>query len=120
MSAATSPDQIRTRTVAVDGCGGAGKATFAKRLARTLDNCPIVHSDDFASWDRPLDWHPRLVEQVFGTSAAKPCSSLSKVRLADQPTGAVGNVRTLFYYDLRRCELLKVRVSSLTQFFNLR
>ena len=64
ISAAT-PDQMRTRIVAIDGCGGAGKTTFATRLAGTLDNCPIMHTDDFASWDHPIDWYPQLIEQVL-------------------------------------------------------
>ncbi len=65
ISAATSPDQMLTRIVAIDGCGGAGKTTFATSLAGTLDNCSIVHTDDFASWDHPVDWYPRLIEQVL-------------------------------------------------------
>jgi uridine kinase len=26
---------------------------------------PIVHTDDFASWEEPLEWWPRLLEQVL-------------------------------------------------------
>ena len=65
ISAATSPDQMHTRIVAIDGCGGAGKTTFAASLAGSLDNYPIIHTDDFASWDHPVDWYPRLIEQVL-------------------------------------------------------
>jgi uridine kinase len=54
-----------TRIVAVDGPGGAGKSTLAGRLSAALGNAPIVHTDDFASWDNPLDWWPRLIEQVL-------------------------------------------------------
>jgi len=50
---------------AVDGPGGAGKSTFASRLADALGGVPIVHTDDFASWDQPLVWWPRLIEQVL-------------------------------------------------------
>ena len=63
--AATPPDQMQTRIVAIDGCGGAGKTTFATILAGVLGNCPTLHTDDFASWDHPLDWYPRVVEQVL-------------------------------------------------------
>ena len=63
--AATFPDQMKTRIVAIDGCGGAGKTTFATILAGILGNCPTLHTDDFASWDHPLDWYPRVVEQVL-------------------------------------------------------
>jgi uridine kinase len=52
------------RLVGVDGCGGAGKTTFADRLSRAADNCPVVHTDDFASYDEPLDWSPRLLRDV--------------------------------------------------------
>jgi uridine kinase len=54
-----------SRLVAIDGCGGAGKTTFALILASHLGNCPVVHTDDFASWDEPLNWWPRMIEQVF-------------------------------------------------------
>ena len=63
--AAKSPDQMQTRIVAIDGCGGAGKTTFAASLAETLENCPVIHTDDFASWNHPIDWYPRLIEQVL-------------------------------------------------------
>ena len=53
------------RLVAVDGPGGAGKSTFADRLARAAGGAPVVHTDDFASADNPLNWWPRLLEQVI-------------------------------------------------------
>jgi uridine kinase len=53
------------RLVAVDGPGGAGKSVFAEHVARALGGVPIVHTDDFASWDRPHQWWPRLEEQVL-------------------------------------------------------
>jgi uridine kinase len=52
------------RLVAVDGPGGSGKSTFAARLARHA-GAPLVHTDDFASWDEPIDWWPRLLTQVI-------------------------------------------------------
>jgi uridine kinase len=53
------------RLVAVDGCGGAGKSTFAAGLSAALGGCPIVHTDDFASWDEPLQWWPRMLTEVL-------------------------------------------------------
>ena len=52
------------RLVAVDGPGGAGKSTFAGRLA-AVAGAPVVPTDDFASWDDPLGWWPRMLEQVI-------------------------------------------------------
>ena len=56
---------MRVRIVAVDGPGGAGKTTVAEALAAALGGAPVVHTDDFASWDHPVDWWPRLREQVL-------------------------------------------------------
>jgi uridine kinase len=53
------------RLVAIDGPGGAGKSTFAARLADALGQVRVVHTDDFASWDNPLNWWPRLEQQVL-------------------------------------------------------
>jgi len=56
---------MTTRIVAVDGTGGAGKSTFAARLSAVLGDAAIVHTDDFAGWDNPLDWWPELIERVL-------------------------------------------------------
>lgn len=53
------------RLVGVDGPGGAGKSTFASLLAAAAGDAPVVHTDDFASADNPIDWWPRLLEQVI-------------------------------------------------------
>jgi uridine kinase len=53
-----------TRITAVDGPGGAGKSTLAAALAAEL-RAPVVHTDDFASWDEPIDWWPRLLAEVL-------------------------------------------------------
>lgn len=54
-----------TRLVAVDGPGGCGKSRFALHLTAALHGSPLVHTDDFASWDNTLDWWHRLEEQVL-------------------------------------------------------
>lgn len=64
IAAAELASDMTTRIVGVDGCGGAGKSTLAERLAIPL-RAQIIHTDDFASWDNPLDWHGRLLEQVL-------------------------------------------------------
>ena len=53
------------RLVAVDGPGGAGKSTYAARLSAAVGGAPVIHTDDFASWDNPINWWPRLLEQVI-------------------------------------------------------
>lgn len=56
---------LKTRIVAIDGRGGAGKSTLAARLSELLGGAPVVHTDDFASWDNPIDWWPELLAQVL-------------------------------------------------------
>ncbi len=58
------------RLVAVDGPGGAGKSTFAARLAAHAGGAPVVHTDDVASADHPIDWWPRLLRDVIEPIAA--------------------------------------------------
>jgi uridine kinase len=53
------------RLVGIDGCGGAGKTTFAQRLAQHGGGWPVIHTDDFASHDEPMEWWPRLLAQVI-------------------------------------------------------
>ena len=48
------------RLVAVDGYGGAGKSTFAARLAAALGGAAVVHTDDFATGAPGVEWWPRL------------------------------------------------------------
>ena len=51
--------------IAIDGPGGAGKSSLAEQLSQHLGNASILHTDDFASWNNPLNWWPRLLEQVL-------------------------------------------------------
>ena len=53
------------RLVAIDGPGGSGKSTFASRLSAAAGDAPVIHTDDFASADNPINWWPRLLEQVI-------------------------------------------------------
>ena len=53
------------RLVAVDGPGGAGKSTFARELSEAAGDAPVVHTDDFAAADNPINWWPRPLEQVI-------------------------------------------------------
>lgn len=67
---APRPPGVQLIVVAVDGCGGAGKSTFAARLADALGGAPVVSTDEFASWDNPLDWYPRVVDELLTPLAA--------------------------------------------------
>ena len=58
------PDGMQTRVIAVDGLGGAGKSSFAVHLSSSLGGAEIAHTDDFASWDNPVDWWPDLIERL--------------------------------------------------------
>ncbi|MCU1422596.1 MAG: hypothetical protein JWN36_2247 [Microbacteriaceae bacterium] len=70
MDIAPLVSRIRSRVgenggvVAVDGLGGAGKSTLAGALAAEL-GATVIHTDDFASWDVPLEWWPRVLAEVL-------------------------------------------------------
>jgi uridine kinase len=59
------PPGMTTSIVAIDGPGGAGKSTLAEHVSRALGGAAVLHTDDFASWDNPLDWWPRLIADVL-------------------------------------------------------
>jgi uridine kinase len=65
IEASRHPAGMSTAIVAIDGLGGAGKSTLARTLAQRLCDAPVLHTDDFASWENPLNWWPRLLEQVL-------------------------------------------------------
>ena len=50
------------KVVAVDGHGGSGKSTLAKKLSEEL-GAMIVQTDDFASYENPLNWWPIVIEK---------------------------------------------------------
>lgn len=59
------PVGMSTRVVAIDGHGGSGKSSLAAVLSEAMTHAPIVHTDDFASWDNPIEWWPRLLDQAL-------------------------------------------------------
>jgi len=63
------PAGMKTRLVAIDGPGGSGKSSLADWLAREL-RAPIIHTDEFASWDNPINWWPGLLEKALKPIAA--------------------------------------------------
>ncbi|WP_420810214.1 uridine kinase family protein [Halopolyspora algeriensis] len=66
----TAPPRLgAVRLVAVDGPSGSGKSTVADALVAELagrgTDVRLVRTDDFATWDAPVQWWPRLVEGVL-------------------------------------------------------
>ncbi|GAA2817309.1 hypothetical protein [Saccharopolyspora taberi] len=57
------------RLVAIDGPSGSGKTVFAHALVAALRAdglvTALVPTDDFATWDEPVQWWPRLVDGVL-------------------------------------------------------
>lgn len=51
--------------IGIDGCGGAGKSSLAATLCQSLPDCQVIPTDDFASWDEPLEWWKRMLRQIF-------------------------------------------------------
>ncbi len=65
IQAAQPPEGMTTKIIAIDGPGGAGKSSLAEQLSQKLGHAPVIHTDDFASWENPLNWWPRLLQQVL-------------------------------------------------------
>jgi uridine kinase len=57
------------RLIAIDGPSGSGKSVLADALLEDLRGAGIqaavVRTDDFATWDDPVSWWPRLVDGVL-------------------------------------------------------
>jgi uridine kinase len=64
VKAKSLPKNFPVKIIAVDGHGGAGKSTLAEQLAKEF-NAEILHTDDFASFDNPSDWWPRVIKEIF-------------------------------------------------------
>jgi len=64
--------------IAVDGHGGSGKSTLADALGAHF-GATIIHTDDFASWDNPVDWWPLVITHVFD-QIARGARTLSYAR----------------------------------------
>ncbi|WP_199224385.1 uridine kinase family protein [Serinibacter arcticus] len=58
----------RTRVLAVDGRGGAGKSTLAARLAAVVPGAVVVHTDDLA-WHEPFFAWGHLLEELLDAVA---------------------------------------------------
>jgi uridine kinase len=80
------------RLVAIDGPGGAGKSTLAGQLSAAAEGAPVVHTDDFASADNPINWWPRMLEQVIAPlTEGRP----ARFQRYDWPTESLAEWHTL-------------------------
>ncbi len=87
---------MSTRIIAIDGAGGAGKSSLATWLASSL-RASIIHTDDFASWDNPVNWWPELIELALKPLAAgqpaeyqpTKCGDEEKDPMVVRPSGTV-------------------------------
>jgi uridine kinase len=84
---ARAPEGVKTRIVAIDGPGGAGKTTLAAWLAKALTATGVIHTDDFASWDNPVNWWPSLIARALEPLAAGTAARYD-------PTAWAGEART--------------------------
>lgn len=75
------------RIIAIDGPSGSGKSTCAAGLVARLraDGVAtgLVSTDDFATWDDPVSWWPRLVEGVLAPLAAGRPGRYQRTEWAD-------------------------------------
>jgi uridine kinase len=75
--------------VAIDGPAGAGKSTFATKIATSLGDVPVVTTDDFATWRDPFGWWPRFFVEVIepllaGRPATYRCSRWDNDTVGEQ------------------------------------
>ncbi|WP_104480949.1 hypothetical protein V5P93_000239 [Actinokineospora auranticolor] len=64
------------RLIAVDGHSGSGKSTLAARIP----GAHVVSTDEFATWDDPVSWWPRLARGVLDPFAAGDPGRYQRVR----------------------------------------
>ncbi|HEV7977574.1 uridine kinase [Amycolatopsis sp.] len=66
---AAEPRLGRVRLLAIDGPSGSGKSTLAAAVITELRDrdvlSALVRTDEFATWEHPVSWWPRLVEGVL-------------------------------------------------------
>ncbi|PXY31262.1 uridine kinase family protein [Prauserella muralis] len=59
----------KVRLLAIDGPSGSGKSTVASEVVAALRErgvpTALVSTDDFATWDCPVAWWPRLADGVL-------------------------------------------------------
>jgi len=72
--------------VAIDGPSGSGKSTLADELAGEL-GAEIIRTDDFATWDDPVAWWPRLRDGVLHPLAAGRPGSYTRTEWTDGTPG---------------------------------
>jgi predicted Ser/Thr protein kinase len=84
-----APSGMTTKIIAIDGPGGAGKSSFAEQLSQQLGNVPIIHTDDFASWENPLNWAP--IRSVMVRLKLRTCS-INGISMKNLQTCSISDV----------------------------
>ena len=65
---------VSARAGGLDTVPGVAEAGIdVERLSAAADGAPIVHTDDFASADNPVDWWPRLLAEVIEPLSLGDC-----------------------------------------------
>lgn len=90
-----------TTLIAVDGPSGSGKTRYAARLADAL-GATVVSTDDFATWDDPVSWWPRLRDDVLIPIEMGKTASYQRIEWSD------GHPRPGSYRHVGRPEVLVV------------
>jgi len=60
-------DNVNSIFISIDGHGGSGKSSLAKKLAESL-KAEIIHIDDFTGLGANTDWYKTLINKVIEPS----------------------------------------------------
>lgn len=91
-AAAPRPPRMPISILAIDGGGGAGKSTLANRLCSVLNDCPVIHTDDFVTWDNFFGWQKTFLKRVLIPLSRNVAANYARF---DWTSGTFGNAITV-------------------------